>query len=109
MVERCPDKTEALGPIPSTRTMGFEGFPTPEPVSPEVFKRANSVLTAKNIWESLEKNEEPSALESDQDVVELIEALEFLKDKNKLEYSPEEKKAQNQKIDVYIESLKEVK
>ena len=26
MVERCPDKTEALGPIPSTRTWRFSHF-----------------------------------------------------------------------------------
>ncbi len=26
MVERCPDKTEALGPIPSTRTRFFKPF-----------------------------------------------------------------------------------
>jgi hypothetical protein len=110
VVERCPDKTEALGPIPSTRTMErFEGFPQAPKnyeLTPETMQKIKGFNEAAKVWSALEKGtlvaipKDPSLYE------EIISSLEFLKEKHARPYSEEEQKIQFEKVDAYIQKLK---
>jgi hypothetical protein len=115
VVERCPDKTEVHGSIPCTRTMGYESFAQPSQSSEELHeldmksqKELEAVKEVIAIWGMLERKEEPPLPATKEDAERYIEKFEFLKEKNTKDYSLLEKRALHNRVDAYIEKLREV-